>query len=127
MTVSGRGAAARFAIGSALLVAGLITTGCSSESSQVEVGPAATSSPEPTATSTTAVADGSAVESGTADGQVPVSREQAEQAALAAVGEGRVTWSGREDDRGAAWEIEVTRPDGSEVDVLIDAAGNVVP
>jgi hypothetical protein len=42
------------------------------------------------------------------------------------VGGGRVTWSGREDDRGAAWEIEVTRPDGSEVDVLIAADGSVV-
>ena len=58
-------------------------------------------------------------------GQV-VSRAQAEQAALAAVGSGRVTWSGREDERGAAWEIEITRPDGSEVDVLIDASGQVV-
>jgi hypothetical protein len=55
-----------------------------------------------------------------------VSRQQAQRAALAAVGEGRVTWSGREDDRGAAWEIEVTRPDGSEVDVLIAADGSVV-
>lgn len=55
-----------------------------------------------------------------------LSQRQAEQAALAAVGEGRVTWSGREDDRGAAWEIEITRPDGSEIDVLIAADGSVV-
>jgi uncharacterized membrane protein YkoI len=36
-------------------------------------------------------------------------------------------WSGREDERGAAFEIEVTLDDGSKVDVLIDANGNVVP
>lgn len=55
-----------------------------------------------------------------------IDRAQAERIAVEAVGGGRVTWTGREDDRGAAWEIEVTRPDGSEVDVLIDAAGNVI-
>lgn len=54
------------------------------------------------------------------------SREQAEQAALDAVGEGQVTWSAPEDDRGAAWEVEVTRPDGSEVDVLVAADGTVI-
>ena len=55
-----------------------------------------------------------------------VSREQAEQAALEAVGSGQVTWSGPEDDRGAAWEVEITRPDGSEVDVLVAADGTVI-
>lgn len=55
-----------------------------------------------------------------------ISREEAEQVALDAVGDGRVTWSAPEDDRGAAWEIEVTRTDGSEVDVLIAADGSVV-
>jgi uncharacterized membrane protein YkoI len=60
-----------------------------------------------------------------ANGRV-VSRAEAERAALDAVGEGQVTWSGREDDRGAAWEVEVTRPDGSEVDVLVAADGTVV-
>lgn len=63
-------------------------------------------------------------------GDVPsggaVSLEEAEQAALDAIGEGTVTWSGPEDDRGAAWEIEITRPDGSEVDVLIAPDGSVV-
>lgn len=39
---------------------------------------------------------------------------------------GAVTWSGPEDDRGAAWEIEITRPDGSEIDVLIAPDGSVV-
>ena len=55
-----------------------------------------------------------------------VSIEEAEQAALAAVGEGAVTWIGPEDDRGAAWEVEVTRPNGVEVDVLVAADGTVV-
>jgi hypothetical protein len=41
------------------------------------------------------------------------SRERAERAALRAVGAGRVTWSDREDERAAAREIEVTRPDAS--------------
>jgi len=63
-------------------------------------------------------------------GEVPaagvVSRERAEQAALAAVGSGRVTWVGREDERGAAWEVEITRPDGTEIDVLIAPDGSVV-
>jgi uncharacterized membrane protein YkoI len=55
-----------------------------------------------------------------------VSSEQAQEIALAAIGEGRVTWITPEDDRGAAWEVEVTRPDGSEVDVLVAADGTVV-
>lgn len=84
-------------------------------------------------------ASGTDVEASTPDGAVEVvregtdptggdtvSREEAEQIALDAVGEGSVTWSGPEDDRGAAWEVEVTRPDGSEVDVLVAADGSVV-
>jgi uncharacterized membrane protein YkoI len=55
-----------------------------------------------------------------------VSREVAEHAALDAVGSGRVTWSGPEDDRGAAWEVEVTRDDGSEIDVYVAADGTVI-
>ena len=65
------------------------------------------------------------VESGAPSGET-VSLQEAEQAALDAVGEGRVTWSGPEDDRGAAWEIEITRPDGTEADVLVAADGSVV-
>lgn len=63
---------------------------------------------------------------GSTSGEV-VSQTDAEAAALAHIGEGEVTWSGREDERGAAWEIEITRPDGSEIDVLIAADGSVVP
>ncbi len=74
---------------------------------------------------TTGGGGGGGTGGGVGDGD-NLSQRQAEQAALAAVGEGRVTWSGREDERGAAWEIEITRPDGSEVDVLIAADGSVV-
>ena len=81
--------------------------------------------PKLTDDETTGGGGGGGTEGGTGDGN-NLSQRQAEQAALAAVGEGRVTWSGREDDRGAAWEIEITRPDGSEVDVLIAADGSVV-
>lgn len=55
-----------------------------------------------------------------------VDQAAAERAALAHVGEGRVTWVSPEDDYGAAWEIEVTLPDGREVDVYVDASGQVV-
>ena len=55
-----------------------------------------------------------------------ISRAEAEQIALAWVGSGRVTWAEREDDRGAAWEIEVTRPNGSEIDVYVSADGRVL-
>lgn len=56
----------------------------------------------------------------------PVDQAVAEQAALAYLGQGRVTWVTPEDDRGAAWEIEVTLPNGREVDVLVDASGQVI-
>jgi hypothetical protein len=55
-----------------------------------------------------------------------VDQAAAERAALAYLGEGRVTWVSQEDDYGAAWEIEVTLPDGREVDVYVDATGQVV-
>lgn len=55
-----------------------------------------------------------------------VDRAAAERAALAYPGEGRVSWATPEDDDGAAWEIEVTLPDGREVDVYVDADGQVV-
>jgi hypothetical protein len=62
----------------------------------------------------------------TSDAGGVVDRAAAEQAALAYLGEGRVTWVSQEDDYGAAWEIEVTLPNGREVDVYVDAAGQVV-
>ncbi len=59
------------------------------------------------------------------------SRESAKQIAVAHMqrefGMGaRVTWSGREDDFGAQWEIEVTLADGREFDVYVNSAGEVV-
>lgn len=61
------------------------------------------------------------------DGAVgTISQQEAEEAALAAVGEGRVTFSGPEDDRGAAWEIEVTKDDGTEIDVLVGPDGAII-
>jgi hypothetical protein len=56
----------------------------------------------------------------------PVDQAVAEQAALTYLGQGRVTWVTPEDDRGAAWEVEVTLPNGHEVDVLVDASGQVI-
>lgn len=55
-----------------------------------------------------------------------VSQAEAEAIALAYMGDGRVTWVEREDDHGAMWEVEVTLPNGSEVDVYVAANGTVV-
>jgi hypothetical protein len=82
----------------------------------------------PPAVTDTTTADGTTATGGDT-ASVPtgvVGQAAAEQAALAYVGEGRVTWVTPEDDRGAAWEIEVTLPSGREVDVLVDAAGTVI-
>lgn len=124
MTVGRREKLVRAAFGSAVLVAAALAgTGCGSDDS---------AGPEPAAASpqTGAVATPEATSAATAadasDSGGPVTQEQAEQAALAAVGDGQVTWSGPEDDRGAAWEIEVTRSDGTEVDVLVAADGSIV-
>jgi uncharacterized membrane protein YkoI len=46
-------------------------------------------------------------------------RDRAGSAALEAVGEGKVTGTETDDEEGA-YEIEVTRPDGSQVDVHLD-------
>ena len=59
------------------------------------------------------------------------SRESAKQIAVAYMQRefgmaARATWSGREDDFGAQWEIEVTLADGREFDVYVNSAGQVV-
>lgn len=46
-------------------------------------------------------------------------RDRASSAALDAVGEGKVTGTESDDEEGA-YEIEVTRPDGTQVDVHLD-------
>jgi len=51
--------------------------------------------------------------------------DRAREAALAEVGDGRVTGAEVGDD-GTAYELEVTRADGSEVDVDLDASFTVV-
>lgn len=97
------------------------TTACSNgepeaattSTSQAQEGPSGSAAPDSGAP-TTSAPDG------------PVTLAEAERIALESVGGGEVTWSGPEDDRGAAWEIEVTRPDGSEVDVLVATNGEIV-
>ena len=48
--------------------------------------------------------------------------ERARSAAVDAVGGGRVVGLEREDERGVAWEVEVVRGDGSEVEVELDGS-----
>jgi hypothetical protein len=74
------------------------------------------------------VGGGVAVAAGAADTDQPITgpaRARAEQAALAHTGDGRVTdtENGDEDSR---YEVEVTLPDGRQVDVQLDEAFNVV-
>jgi len=54
-----------------------------------------------------------------------VSQEEASEIAVAHLGGGEVTWTSREDDYGAAWEIEVTGSDGSESNVYVASDGQV--
>ncbi|ROR92663.1 PepSY domain-containing protein [Nocardioides aurantiacus] len=53
-------------------------------------------------------------------------RDRVSAAALRTVGEGRVTSVETSDDRGEAYEVEVTRADGTEVDVVLDDELGVV-
>jgi len=56
--------------------------------------------------------------SGDSEEQVTGPRaDRAGQAAVRAVGGGRAVGVERGDDGGAAWEVEVVRPDGSEIEV----------
>jgi hypothetical protein len=50
----------------------------------------------------------------------------ASAAALKAAGGGRVTETEHESEDGASYEVEVTKPDGSQVEVLLDESFNVV-
>lgn len=63
------------------------------------------------------------------DGDATVSGPQAARAtaaALDAAGGGRANSLERDSENGATWEVEVTRPDGSTVDVRLDTAYQVV-
>ena len=46
--------------------------------------------------------------------------DRAKRAAVAAAGGGRVTGVEREDEQGEAWEVELRRSDGREVEVKLD-------
>jgi hypothetical protein len=52
--------------------------------------------------------------------------EKASAAALDATGGGRVNEMEADTENGATYEVEVTRPDGSEVDVRLDEGFDVV-
>lgn len=64
-------------------------------------------------------------------GSAPITRTDAAAAAQRYIAQefgqsARVTWTGREDDLGAKWEIEVTTSDGREFDVYVGANGKIV-
>lgn len=66
-----------------------------------------------------------------ASGSAPITRTEAATAAQRHIAQefgqsARVTWTGREDDLGAKWEIEVTISDGREFDVYVGANGKIV-
>jgi uncharacterized membrane protein YkoI len=52
--------------------------------------------------------------------------ERASAAALKAAGGGRVTETEHDSEGGATYEVEVTKPDGSEVEVLLDGSFKVI-
>ena len=52
--------------------------------------------------------------------------DRASQAALAKTGGGKVTDSERDTENGATYEVEVTKPDGSQVDVRLNDQFKVV-
>jgi uncharacterized membrane protein YkoI len=52
--------------------------------------------------------------------------QRASAAALKATGGGRVTETEHDSENGATYEVEVTKADGSQVDVRLDGSFNVV-
>ena len=56
----------------------------------------------------------------------PQQADQAKQAALDATGGGTVNSVESDSENGATYEVEVTRPDGTTVDVRLDEAFQVV-
>jgi hypothetical protein len=48
--------------------------------------------------------------------------EKAKAAALKAVGTGRVASVETENEPGSAWEVEIVRPDGTEIEATLDSA-----
>ena len=70
-----------------------------------------------------AVAGGGADQEGSVTG---ASADRAVAAALADTGGGTANAVERDSENGAVWEVEVTQPDGSTVDVRLDADLHVV-
>jgi hypothetical protein len=52
--------------------------------------------------------------------------DRASSAALKAAGGGRVTETEHESEEGASYEVEITKADGSQLEVLLDESFNVV-
>jgi uncharacterized membrane protein YkoI len=52
--------------------------------------------------------------------------QRASAAALAAAGGGKVTETEHDSEGGATYEVEITKPDGSEVEVRLDGSFKVV-
>lgn len=52
--------------------------------------------------------------------------QRASVAALKATGGGRVSGSEPDNEKGATYEVEVTKPDGSQVDVRLDSSFKVI-
>jgi hypothetical protein len=72
---------------------------------------------------------GVAVASGGDDGEGHVTSEQAAaatEAALSATNGGVANSVERDSENGATWEVEVTRPNGTTVDVRLDGSYDVV-
>jgi hypothetical protein len=79
-------------------------------------------------TAVAALAGGGAAYAGSTDGDSLQggTLERAEKAALAETGGGKVTETERDDENGATYEVEVTKADGSQVDVRLDERFEVV-
>ena len=76
-----------------------------------------------------AVAGGGVALAGAGDDEATVTGHQADAAtaaALEATGGGRANAVERDSENGATWEVEVTRPDGTTVDVRLDDRYRVV-
>ena len=76
-----------------------------------------------------ASAGGAAALAASGDSESSVSGPRADQAnaaALVETGGGRANAVERDSENGATWEVEVTKPDGTTVDVRLDERYNVV-
>ena len=81
----------------------------------------------PTIAAVAALGIGGVVWASTANADLEGSeRDRVSSAAVDAVGGGKVVDAEASDDRGEAYEVEVRKDDGSEVDVTLDKDLNVV-